>query len=264
MINITDDIGQSFYFEKIPQRIISLVPSVTYTFFDLQSEHLLVGRTKFCILPKTKVASIPVVGGTKQIHIDRIIELQPDLVICNQEENTLEIFEQLKSAGIPTVVTITKNLEDNSRLIQLLGTLTQQSSLAEKINEQITASMQEVKNIFQQKTTIYLIWKDPYMTIGQDTFIHDMLEQIGIVNCFQDQNRYPSTDIREIAELRPDYLLLSSEPYPFQQKHLEEFQKLLPGTKVMLVDGEYFSWHGSMIRHSAEYFKEMHKKLQIS
>ncbi len=256
MIHFTDDIGQSFHFEKTPQRIISLVPSVTYTFFDLHSAHLLVGRTKFCILPKTQVASIPIVGGTKQIHLDKIIESRPDLVICNQEENTLEIFESLKNAGIPTIVTVTKNLEDNARLIQLLGTLTKQSALAGRINKQIAASMQEVKNLFQQRTAIYLIWKAPYMTIGHDTFIHDILQHIGFNNLFQDQNRYPTIEIEDIITAQPEYLLLSTEPYPFKQKHVEEFQQLLPDTKVLLVNGEYFSWHGSMVLYSAEYFRK--------
>lgn len=261
MFEFRDDIGQVLYFEKLPQKIISLVPSITATFFDLHAEDLLVGRTKFCIHPVPEVDAVPIVGGTKHILLDKIVALQPDIIICNQEENTLDTFERLQQQQIPVFVNETKTIPDNSKLISQLGMITGKTEAAQQLCLRIERELDTVKNLFSGNKAIYLIWKGPCMSVGNDTFIHSILQHIGLDNCMKKYSRYPELTIEEIVDIAPDYLLLSTEPYPFKQQHVEYFQELLPHTKVILVQGEYFSWYGSKMQGAAEYFKQLYSEI---
>lgn len=256
-MEFTDDIGNTIILDQHPERIISLVPSITATLFDLSAGNLLVGRTKFCIHPEGQVKALPVVGGTKNIHLDKIVALRPDLVLCNKEENTLDIFEEIRSAGIPVWVNETRNLEDNAKLILNLGLITGQTERAKAINNVIGEGFSEIRNKFQQKSALYLIWKDPYMSIGRDTFIHDIMSWVGLINCTREYSRYPALDTTLLRHLNPELVLLSSEPYPFREKHIDEIQALFPEAEVHLVQGEYFSWHGSMMADAVKYFRQL-------
>lgn len=261
MFEIIDDTGQILSFDTLPQRIISLVPSITATFFALQAEKLLVGRTKFCIHPATEVDLIPIVGGTKHIQLDKIVELEPDLVICNKEENTLDIFERLNKQQISVFVNETQTVEDNSKLITQIGMIAGKKEAAQLLCHHIEQELDSVRNIFLGNSVIYLIWKGPYMSVGNDTFIHHILQHIGFKNCMKAANRYPELMIEDIINLTPEYLFLSTEPYPFKQMHLDELMKLLPCTKVVLVQGEYFSWYGSKMLGAATYFMQLHSEI---
>ena len=257
MLEITDDIGQELSFKQYPRRIISLVPSITATFYDLQAEHLLVGRTKFCVYPTPKVHSLPIVGGTKDVHLDEIQALQPDLIICNKEENTLDIFERLQQANIPVFINDAKSLQDNSQLLYQLGEITNRVQHAKEIDQKIITGLQSIKNIFPKGKALYLIWQNPYMSIGSDTFIHEMLNHIGFENYMSKHQRYPMIELEDIKKEEPDYLLLSTEPFPFQEKHVEFFKTHLNKTKISIVRGEYFSWYGSYLLGAEDYFKEL-------
>lgn len=235
-------------------KIISLVPSITKTLFDLGLDHHdLVGRTKFCIHPAEKLKDIPIIGGTKNINIDKILALKPDLIIANKEENVKEQVEELAQYFRVWVSDIA-NLKDNENFLWELGMVLKKRSEAEKINKEITAIFDNFKEN-KPKKVVYLIWQNPLMTIGGDTFINEILEKIGFENIFKDQKRYPEINLEDIKNA--DYLFLSTEPFPFNEKHVLELQKLLPKIKILLVDGEAFSWFGSHIAEFEEYYKAL-------
>lgn len=251
-----DDLGHELKLEDYPQRIVSLVPSITLTLFDLGADHLLVGRTKFCVEPKEKVDSIKTVGGTKQVDFELIASLSPDLILLNKEENTKEIYFALKEIA-PVFVSEVVNLEDNYRMIIQLGELTNTSSKAEEIVKETIENFAQLDSNISPKNVLYFIWKDPYLSVGGDTFIHQMIESMGWKNIYATKKRYPQVDVMEAQKLQPDIILLSSEPYPFKEKHIQEMQVLFPKSKILLVNGEYFSWHGSKIRFSPNYFQKL-------
>ncbi|MFN8259707.1 MAG: helical backbone metal receptor [Chitinophagales bacterium] len=250
------------------QRIISLVPSITLLLFDLGLEKNIVGRTKFCIHPVDKIKSVPVIGGTKQLVIEKIRLLKPDLIIANKEENEKEQIETLKRE-FKVIVTEVKSLEDNYKMIEKIGKLTKTESIAYEIIIQTKQHFETFSKTLSSSLsfpintgTLYLIWRKPYMTIGKDTFIHSMLESMGLKNMFGHQTRYPIIHNFQTSYFANCKLVfLSSEPYPFSEKHIREIQQQLPHAKVVLVDGEYFSWYGSKIKDAPAYFTGLLKQL---
>lgn len=233
-------------------KIVSLVPSITEALFDLGlTEDEIVGRTKFCIHPAEKVKNVAVIGGTKNINIDKIKALQPDLILANKEENIKEQVEALMD-DFKVTVTNVENIEDNYYLLKNLGQLLHKEERAQLFNLKIYDVLNQAKT--QSKTkTAYLIWNNPYMTVGSDTFIHKILEEIGFENIFSHRKRYPEITTEDLAEA--DLIMLSSEPFPFKEKHVEELKALYPDKKIMIVDGEAFSWYGTHIAKCENYFK---------
>jgi len=239
-----------------PKRIISLVPSQTELLYDLGLEAETIGITKFCVHPSS---------WSKTINIDKIDQLQPDLIIANKEENVKEQIEQL-ALNYPVWVTDVNDLEDALEMIKDIGELTGKQTGAKTLTFSISksfAGLEKLKTKNSKPKTAYLIWRKPYMTIGGDTFINDMLLQCGFENIFADKTRYPEVSIPQMQTVNCqstggcDLLLLSSEPYPFKQKHIDELRSSLPGTKIILVDGEFFSWYGSRLLQAPEYFNEL-------
>ncbi|MEY8760885.1 ABC transporter substrate-binding protein [Chryseobacterium tongliaoense] len=235
-------------------KVISLVPSITEALFDLGlTEHEVIGRTKFCIHPKEKIKNIPVIGGTKNLNIEKIRSLQPDLIIANKEENVKEQVEALME-DFKVVVTHVETVEDNYYLLKNLGAIFNQEEQAQLFNLKIYEILNQAKAETKIKVA-YLIWKNPYMTIGSDTFIHHILAEIGFENSFKDKTRYPEIRIEDLADT--DIIMLSSEPFPFKEKHIEEIKEVYPDKKIIIVDGEAFSWYGTHIAKCENYFKEL-------
>lgn len=242
---------------KFPERIISLVPSQTELLYDLGLDSEVVGITKFCVHPEKWFRAKTRVGGTKTLHIDQIKALHPDLIIANKEENTREQIEALQ-AFTEVYVSDILHIPDALQMIRTVGALTGKSEAAVKMAEAISIRFDELKKISSvPKRVAYLIWKDPFMAVGKDTFIHDMLEVSGWNNVFEDQSRYPETTVEDIRRRNPELVLLSSEPYPFGKKHLAELQAVLPTSRLMLVDGEMFSWYGSRMLKAAGYIEKI-------
>ena len=242
-----------------PKRIISLVPSQTELLYYLGLEKETIGITKFCVHPqdwfKTKIR----IGGTKTIKKENIDQLQPDLIIANKEENIKEQVEEL-AKDHPVWVTDVNNLNDALQMITDIGVLTRKTNEASELTASIKNKFSELKKLPTatcQLHTAYLIWRDPYMTIGGDTFINDMLNKCGFQNVFADKLRYPEITAVELQITNCQLLLLSSEPYPFKQKHIDELQTHLPDCKILLVDGEMFSWYGSRLLKAVQYFKNL-------
>jgi len=249
----------------LPKRIISLVPSQTELLYSLSLEEETIAITKFCIHPEQWFATKPKIGGTKTIDIEKVIGLNPDLIIANKEENTKEQVELLASL-FPVWVTDVNNLEDAYQMIDDIGMITGKEKAAGMLKNKIKFSF---NNYIQQNIltysipTIYLIWKNPYMTVGADTFISSMMHTAGFKNVLADQSRYPEITVEQIKSTGCKLILLSSEPYPFKQKHINELQNELPGITIRLVDGEMFSWYGSRLLLAPDYFTKLLKNLEI-
>ena len=237
--------------------IISLVPSITETLFDFGlTTDQVIGRTKFCIHPSDLVKNVEVIGGTKNLNIEKIRSLKPDLIIANKEENEkLQVQELMKDFKV--WVTDIETLDDNQNFISELGTILNKENLALIFNQKIASAFTDFK-VSKPKKVAYLIWKNPYMTVGSDTFINEVLEKLGFENLFKNRKRYPEVSVEELKEA--DLIFLSSEPFPFQQKHIDELQLELPNNEIMLVDGEAFSWFGTRLMNVGEYLKELSLK----
>ena len=234
-------------------RIISTVPSQTELLFDLGLENQVVGITKFCVHPKEWFNSKERIGGTKNLNLKKIIDLSPDLIIANKEENNKEQILELQK-HFDVFVSDVKTVNDNLELIDKIGFLTHSSNKATDLIARTKDVISKIK-YNHERTAIYLIWKDPYMTIGGDTYIHSMLDLCGFQNLYFNDNRYPTTTLLEIKSLNPEYIFLSSEPFPFAEKHILEIQEIIPEACIKLVDGEAFSWYGSRMIKKAEYLK---------
>ena len=263
-----DQFYHSFEMRDKPVRIVSLVPSITELLYSLQLDERVVGITKFCVHPESWFREKTRIGGTKTVKMDVINQLQPDLIIANKEENVKEQVEEL-AKHYPVWVSDVNNLADAIDMIKQIGAVTGTHARAMQLLEQIARAFlslkhQVVENIRQGRIlrTAYLIWRDPYMTIGGDTFIHDMLARCGFENVFDHTTRYPTIDIQQLQDADCELLLLSSEPFPFKQKHIDELQPFLPNTRIMLVDGELFSWYGSRLLHAPAYFANLLQQLQ--
>ncbi|BFO66855.1 ABC transporter substrate-binding protein [Chryseobacterium sp. KCF3-3] len=240
-------------------KIVSLVPSITEALFDLGlTENEVAGRTKFCIHPQDKIKNVAIIGGTKNINIEKIKALQPDLILANKEENVKEQVEALMNDFKVTVTNI-DTIEDNYYLLKNLGKLFGKEDRAQLFNLKIYDVLDQAKLEAPVKAA-YLIWKNPYMTIGSDTFIHRIMSEIGFENIFKDKTRYPQITTEDLADA--DVIMLSSEPFPFKEKHIEELQVFYPDKKIIIVDGEAFSWYGTHIAKCENYFKELLTEIQ--
>ncbi len=204
-IATTDQLGNAFVLPSSPRRIVSLVPSITELIFDLCPVERIVGRTKFCTHPEKHVADIPRIGGTKNIHVDKLKELKPDIVFANKEENQKKDVEEIRRF-CPVWVSDVPNLDAAHRMIREMGSLLGSEKKAAHI-------IKEQERLFDHRISergrkvVYLIWYRPLMTVGSDTYIHDIMKHLGLDNLFGDRTRYPETSIEEIRQLRPEMLL---------------------------------------------------------
>jgi len=261
--SFTDGMGQEITINFPPKRIVSIVPSQTELLFDLGLDKEIIGLTKFCIHPIEKFAERTKVGGTKKLNIDIIKDLKPDLIIGNKEENTQSDIEEL-SQLFPVWMSDIFSIEDAMKTIHDIGALVNREPEANYLNHLVTSGFNDLKTLALQnkidKRVAYLIWRKPFMAVGKNTFINDMLITNGMTNVIQ-QERYPEIKLEELKALNCEMILLSSEPYPFKEKHIEEIQSVLPHAKIILVDGEMFSWYGSRLVKAVQYFFEFQKLL---
>jgi len=259
----TDQLGRNITINYPPQRIVSIVPSQTELLFDLGLDQEVIGITKFCIHPIEKFATRTKVGGTKKLLIEKIRALKPDLIIGNKEENTQEEIELLMEE-FPVWMSDISHLEDAMLAITQIGELVNREPEAAYLNHLIHAGFTDLQTLALSKNVnqnvAYLIWKDPYMFAGRDTFIDDILRKIGLQNVVLPK-RYPELNIAQLVPLKPQLVFLSSEPYPFRQKHREEIEMALPQAQVMLVDGEMFSWYGSRLVKAVEYLFHLQNEI---
>jgi ABC-type Fe3+-hydroxamate transport system substrate-binding protein len=262
MAVFTDQLGRTIFMEGNPKRIISLVPSLTELLYDLGLETEVAGVTKFCVRPDHWFRKKPKVGGTKTPNLETIRKISPDLVIANKEENTKESIEEL-AKEYPVWISDIRNVQHALSAILLIGDITGKSAeadvLVQNIRSQFAKNAQPVHSLPFQAA--YLIWRNPYMAVGGDTFIHDMMMSCGLVNIFAHRCRYFPIDFASLASSNRTLILLSSEPYPFKEKNKQELQHSLPEAKIMLVDGEMFSWYGSRLKYAPQYLHQLAKQI---
>ncbi len=224
------------------------MPSLTELLFDLGLGHRVVGRTRFCIHPKDAVENVPIIGGTKNPKIDSIKALKPDLILANKEENRQEDVEELEK-NIRVMVTEISTIEEALFTIHDIGWTCGVQEIAKDLISNIQGVMKQVPDELPLSTA-YLIWRDPWMSVGHDTYIHSVLNHWKLENVFADEIRYPKTTLYDLSLKKPELILLSSEPFPFKEKHIKEVSNACPGSNIILINGEWFSWYGSRMVHA--------------
>ncbi|OGX80867.1 cobalamin-binding protein [Hymenobacter lapidarius] len=256
-LTVTDQMGRRVAVPFPPQRIVSLVPSQTELLFDLGLGARVVGVTKFCIHPAEARTKTVVIGGTKNFDFEKIAELKPDLILGNKEENYQSGIEQL-AAFYPVWLSDIGNLPEALDMMRRVGFITGDKERGEALAAEIDASFAALAAPAAEAVPVaYFIWKKPYMVAAGGTFIDDMLHWAGFSNAFAALQRYPEVTAEQLAAAAPQRIFLSSEPYPFGDKHVAEFQEICPGASIEIVDGELFSWYGSRLRQSAAYFSRL-------
>lgn len=258
-MQFSDQLNRKIEIPFPPKRIISLVPSQTELLYDLGLRDEVVGITKFCVHPEEWFRSKVRIGGTKKYDPEKIKQLQPDLIIGNKEENEQgQIEELMKHYNVWMSDIFT--LKDALNMISSIGALVGKNEESIHLKLRIESAFQnfnfrnppsEIRNVS------YFIWRKPYMVAGNNTFINEMLRCCGFNNVFADHSRYPEITEQQLATANPELILLSSEPYPFKEKHLMEFKAICPDAKIITVDGEIFSWYGSRLLQAPAYFEKL-------
>lgn len=254
-----DQMGRVVELGSAPRRIVSIVPSQTELLYDLGLENETVGITKFCIYPDRWFRSKQRVGGTKNLNLDAIRALQPDLIIGNKEENTLEDILALEKE-FPVWMSDIFTLDDSLEMIRDLGAITEKEKEAKRLVKQIQTNFAQLSKPKKRISVAYFIWKDPYYMAGTQTFIDAMIDACGLENVVKEE-RYPELIPKHLEEA--DFLLFSSEPYPFKPEMKAELENAFPNKKVVFVDGEYFSWYGSRLKDAPRYFENLLKELVV-
>ena len=248
-----DQMGRRVEVVNSPQRIVSLVPSQTELLSYLGQENTVVGITKFCIHPTEWFQTKQRIGGTKNLKIQEIIDLQPDLIIGNKEENTESDIFAL-SAYCPVWMSDINSVEDAFVMIDEIGELTNTRPQAKELTHQLKMEFQRISDIGRNRKVLYAIWDDPLMVVGKETYIDSVLATIGFQNVIN-QSRYPSISVTN--DVQPEIILLSSEPFPFSENHIKKYQDIFPDAEIFLVDGEMFSWYGSKMLEAVHYFESL-------
>lgn len=251
-MNLTDSLGQTHIPVQGGARIVSLVPSLTELLCDLGLSAQVVGRTGFCIHPRGVVQAIPKVGGTKDVNVEKIRRLQATHLLVNIDENEKPTVEQLAQFVPHVIVTHPLGPLDNLPLYRLLGGIFGVMPRAQQLCHEFELALARLQAGMTPtdgvppplQRVLYLIWKDPWMSIGQDTYIARMLSLINWQQQAPGPQRYPAFDWDGVALDGIDRILLSTEPYRFHQAHVDELAAQL-GKSVQLVDGEMLSWYGS-------------------
>lgn len=301
MITLEDARGRTLTLTEPPRRIVSLVPSQTELLSSLGLDEEVVGITRFCVHPPAWRTAKRIVGGTKLLREDRIRDLRPDLIFANLEENTRQDVERIEEIA-PVFVTNVRTLDEATDMIESVALLVGRTGAGAEVASAIRHAFQELEDELgpyraqrtapetstprvggrRSETRIsrggagrttndaatvrvaYLIWRDPHMSVGGDTFIHDMLSRGGFENVFGASVRYPKISARDLIDARPDVVFLPSEPFPFEDAHRSEIEDLLPRASVRLVDGQLFSWYGSRLIHTPDYLRQLRAELGLA
>ncbi|MFB6231879.1 MAG: helical backbone metal receptor [Salinibacter sp.] len=261
MPTVTDARGHDLSFDAPPRRIVSLVPSQTELLAHLNLGDEVVGITRFCERPEHWRSEKPIVGGTKQVDVDAVRDLNPDLILANHEENTqkdVEALAEIASVFVTEVKTVPGALE----MIRTVGTLTDTTDRTSTLVGRIISRFESLPD-FPPLRAAYFIWREPYMTVGGDTFIHDVMAWGGFENIYGDRTRYPEVTLDTLAERDLDVVLCASEPFPFHKKDVftADLRDALPSTPVEVVDGQPFSWYGPRLLDTPAYLTDLRERL---
>lgn len=265
MKTVKDQLGREIVLKSTPKRIVSLVPSQTELLCDLALENELVGITKFCIHPFHLKSTKTIVGGTKKVDYEKIKELNPDFILCNKEENAFNMLPELEKIA-PTYFSDVNTIQEAIDLILRLGSIFNRRTEADNLAHKIEFKLNDFKQFIADKPIrkiAYFIWAKPWMVVGNDTYINEMLTLNNFENIYDNMSRYPKIEINKIRhEGDPDVVILSSEPFPFKDERAMEIASFTNRSITVFGDGEMFSWFGSRMLLAFDYFKELHKKLE--
>ncbi|MEO5789263.1 MAG: ABC transporter substrate-binding protein [Gelidibacter sp.] len=256
-----DQLNRTISLIETPKRIISLVPSQTELLVDLGLEDAIVGITKFCVHPVHLKGNKSIVGGTKQVHFDKIKALHPDIILCNKEENTKEMIQELEKIATVHISDI-YTIDDSLELIKLYGALFSKEENANAIIKGITEKKLDFDQFIQDKpkrSAAYFIWKQPWMVAAKDNFIDELLHLNKFENYYSDLERYPEVILQKNRPESAELVLLSTEPFPFHESHVQDIRTFFPNATILVVDGEMFSWYGSRLLKAFDYFKTLHQ-----
>lgn len=269
---VLDQLNRKIEIPFSPKRIISLVPSQTELLASLGLDREVVGITKFCVHPQKWFRSKTRIGGTKKLNIDQIRRLQPDLILGNKEENEISQMQQLMKE-FPVWMSDINTLSDALNMIQTIGEITDKKGEALAVTREISSRFELLQQTLNGKAgtqnakpfCTYFIWHNPWMVAGNNTFIHEMIQYCGLKNRFAHLTRYPEISPEQLQNTlyncRDQVLLLSSEPFPFKEKHAEEIREIFPEAKIIFVDGEMFSWYGSRLLKAPAYFAKLRDQI---
>ena len=258
---LLDQLGNTVTLERKPRRIVSLVPSQTEFLWDIGLRDELVGVTRFCVHPPNLKDRVRLVGGTKKLNLETIRTLDPDLIVANKEENDQEQINALQRS-YPVYVSDVSTFDDAYRMMSDLGRITGRTAEAEAMETRIREVVNASRDLFSRERVAYFIWSRPYMFAGGNTFIDHVLTHIGLVNVAGGHDRYPQLEMEDLRNAHPAFCFLSSEPYPFNEKHVRSVSETLPGTKPVLVDGEIFSWYGSRLLNLHTYAMDLKSRME--
>ncbi|NPA42435.1 MAG: ABC transporter substrate-binding protein [Chlorobi bacterium] len=261
---LIDATGTPVFLPRPPRRIVSLFPSQTHLLAELGLDDEVVGITRFCKYPEGWKKRKRVVGGTKDVHIDRVAALEPDLILANKEENTREAVEALRQIA-PVYVSEVHSWEDNLDFVRAVGILTGRENRARSLVEAMEAERRSYTDEFSgtPRKALYFIWRNPWMTAGSPTFIDTMMRLAGFENLTPpEKGRYPAWEEDELKTIDPEVILLCDEPFPFKpEKHLDEVRTLFPAADILFVRGEPFTWFGAYPLRAFDYFRELQTRL---
>jgi ABC-type Fe3+-hydroxamate transport system substrate-binding protein len=266
-LRVYDDRGRELLFIRPPRRIVSLVPSDTLNVFALGAGDRLVGRTRYCVVPEQALA-LPVVGGTKDVDVEAVRRLEPDLILANQEENSRTHLEQLARLQLPVLVAFPRSVAEGLAHLARLARILETEEASRELLRKGLATLRELEADRRPPVAAFVpIWMDPLMTINQNTFIHDTLALGGARNVFADRERryplqadlgmadarpaqerdtrYPRVTLDEVAARSPAIVLLPDEPHPFSESDARVFRERLPDAKVVFCGGRDLSWYGA-------------------
>jgi len=263
-VEIADARGRSVRLDAPPRRIVSLVPSQTELLAHLGLHEATVGLTRFCVRPEGWKDEKEIVGGTKNVRVEKVEALRPDLVLANREENTRDVVEAI-DAFAPVFVTDVKSVPDAAAMIRAVGRLTGRPGEADALADRLDRRFDALTGDLTGATPIpvaYLIWQGPYMTVGGDTIIHDVMRRAGFENVFAARTRYPEVTPAEIAAAGARAVLLPDEPFPFDADAAAELRDTLPDSvPTRLVNGQLFSWYGPRLAEAPPYLRRLRDSL---
>lgn len=260
---VTDALGQAFELGESYERIVSLVPSLTESLFDLGAGARVVGRTDYCVHPADRVAAIPSLGGTKTPDIQALLALKPDLVLMDQDENRRPDAESLIAAGVRVFATAPRGVQETLDLLWDLATLLGITAEAGPRIQTIERAYDWAQGAAESLTLLRVfcpVWRDPWMTFNADTYPHDLLRVCGAENIFADRDApYPRITLDEVAERAPDLILLPSEPFAFGPTDVAAVtaHPALTGTPARPVDGSLLFWPGTRLARALAQLPEL-------
>ena len=257
----TGALDRSVMLPASPRHIVSLVPSQTELLAHLGLDDRVVGITRFCVHPRAWRERKTIVGGTKEVNVERVAELEPDFILANHEENTPEDVDALANLA-PVYVTDVPTVDGARAMIRTVGSLLDRTEAAESLADAIAEQFAAL-HAHPPIRAAYLIWRAPFMTVGRDTIIHDVMQRGGFANVFGGRTRYPEITLDALVGTAPDVLLLPDEPFPFPQKprFSADLREALPETPIHFVDGELFSWYGPRLLDAPAHLRTLRNTL---